>query len=182
MWFHLYAVLRVVIFTLSQGLRDGGGKRGCWMGFQFCKMERVLELGCTTPWIYLTLLNSTLKNGYDGMSDVMFIWPQLKQFVGGKGGKDWEFGISRYKLLYIRWINRKVLLYNTGNCIQHPVINLNRKEYEKIYLYITESLCCTEEINATLETNNNFFFNLLYLQMIMTVLWPCKTHRGWLYV
>ena len=24
------------------------------------------------------------------------------------GGKDWEFGIRRYKLLYIEWINSKV--------------------------------------------------------------------------
>ena len=29
---------------------------------------------------------------------------------GGGGGKDWEFGISRYKLIYIKWINNKVLL------------------------------------------------------------------------
>ena len=31
--------------------------------------------------------------------------------VGPGGGKDWEFGISRCKLLYIEWINNKVLLY-----------------------------------------------------------------------
>ena len=30
---------------------------------------------------------------------------------GGGGGKDWEFGISRCKLLYIGWVNNKVLLY-----------------------------------------------------------------------
>ena len=28
---------------------------------------------------------------------------------GGEGGMDWEFGVSRCKLLYIGWIN-KVLL------------------------------------------------------------------------
>ena len=33
------------------------------------------------------------------------------------GGRDWEFGISRCKLLYIEWINNKVLLYSTGNYI-----------------------------------------------------------------
>ena len=33
----------------------------------------------------------------------------------GEGGKDWEFGVSRCKLLYIEWINDKVLLYTTGN-------------------------------------------------------------------
>ena len=37
--------------------------------------------------------------------------------VGRRRGKDWEFGISRYKLLYIEWINNKVLLYSTGNYI-----------------------------------------------------------------
>jgi len=33
---------------------------------------------------------------------------------GGEGGKDWEFGISRCKLLYIEWIKNRVLLYSTG--------------------------------------------------------------------
>ena len=72
---------------------------------------------------------------------------------GGRvGGKDWEFGISRCKLVYIGWINNKVLLYSTGNYIQYPVINHNGKEYEKEYIYIciTESLCYTAEINTTL--------------------------------
>ena len=27
-----------------------------------------------------------------------------------RGGMDWEFGVSRYKLLYIGWIYNKVLL------------------------------------------------------------------------
>ena len=51
-------------------------------------------------------------------------------------GKDWEFVISRCKLLYIGWVNNKVLLYSTGNCIQYPVINHNGKEYEKEYTYM----------------------------------------------
>ena len=33
------------------------------------------------------------------------------------------------------WINNKVLLYSTGDYIQHPVINQNGKEYEKEYMY-----------------------------------------------
>ena len=52
---------------------------------------------------------------------------------GGGGRKVWEFGISRCKLVYIGWINNKVLLYSTGNYIQYPVINQNGKEYEKVY-------------------------------------------------
>ena len=33
----------------------------------------------------------------------------------GGGGISWEFGISRYKLLYIKYIINKVLLYSTGD-------------------------------------------------------------------
>jgi len=40
-----------------------------------------------------------------------------KRDMGEKGGVHWEFGISRYKLLYIDWINNKVPLYSTGNYI-----------------------------------------------------------------
>ena len=40
-------------------------------------------------------------------------------------GKDWELGISRYKLLCTVCINNKDLLYNTVNCIQYLVINYN---------------------------------------------------------
>ena len=29
---------------------------------------------------------------------------------GREGGMEWEFGVSRCKLLHIRWINNKVLL------------------------------------------------------------------------
>ena len=39
---------------------------------------------------------------------------------GGKGGKDWEFGITRCKLcklLYIERISNKILQYSTENCI-----------------------------------------------------------------
>ena len=64
---------------------------------------------------------------------------------GGGGRKEWEFGISRCKLLHIGWIN-KVLLYNTGNYIQYPVINHNGKEYLKKNI----AECYTEEINTTL--------------------------------
>ena len=57
---------------------------------------------------------------------------------GGRvwGGRDWEFGISRCKLLCIGWINSKVLLYSTGNYIQYPVINHNGKEYENEYMHV----------------------------------------------
>ena len=79
---------------------------------------------------------------------------------GVGGGRVWEVGVSRCKLLYLEWINNKVLLYNTENYSQYPMINHNGKDYKKknvyiyiyIYIYICtiESLCCTMEINATL--------------------------------
>ena len=33
---------------------------------------------------------------------------------GGWGGKDWEFGISRCKLVHIGWINKAILPYSKG--------------------------------------------------------------------
>ena len=45
--------------------------------------------------------------------------------------KDWELGISRCKLLYIKWMNNKALLHSTENYIQYPVTSYNGKEYEK---------------------------------------------------
>ena len=47
---------------------------------------------------------------------------------GSEGGIKYEFEISRNKLLHIKQINNKVLLYSTENYIQYPVINHNAKE------------------------------------------------------
>ena len=57
----------------------------------------------------------------------------------GRRELDWEFGISRYKLVYIEWINSKVLLYSTGKYIQYHVINHNgssKKSYEIYMVHI----------------------------------------------
>ena len=43
-------------------------------------------------------------------------------------GINYEFGISRYKLLYIKQITSKILVYSTGNYNQHLGINYNGKE------------------------------------------------------
>jgi len=44
--------------------------------------------------------------------------------MGEKGGSglDWQFGVSRCKLLHLEWISNKGLLYSTGNYIQSPGI------------------------------------------------------------
>ena len=45
---------------------------------------------------------------------------------------DWEFGVSRCKLLYIEWIN-KVL---SNREYKYLIINHNRREYKKEYIYM----------------------------------------------
>ena len=50
---------------------------------------------------------------------------------GVEGRMDWEFGVSRYKLLYIGWIKSKVQLYSTGNSNQYSVITYMGKDSEK---------------------------------------------------
>ena len=54
----------------------------------------------------------------------------------GVGGNEMGvLGLAGFKLLYIPWINNKVLQYSTGNYIQYLIINHNKKEYEKnIYI------------------------------------------------
>ena len=49
----------------------------------------------------------------------------------GEGRDGLGVWVSRCKLLHIEWINNKVLLYSTGNYIQHLVITCNGKESEK---------------------------------------------------
>ena len=40
------------------------------------------------------------------------------------GREDWELGISRCKLVYIAWMNTKVLIYSTASLIAQLVKNL----------------------------------------------------------
>ena len=44
---------------------------------------------------------------------------------GGESGMDWEFGVSRCKLVHLEWMN-EVILYNTGNYIQSLEIEHGR--------------------------------------------------------
>ena len=55
---------------------------------------------------------------------------------GQRGGKNWECGVSRCKLVYKGWINDRVLLDSTGNYIYYPVIIHKGKEYKKEYIYV----------------------------------------------
>ena len=53
-----------------------------------------------------------------------------KERQGGRG-MDWEFGISRYKLLHLEWMSNEGLLYNTGNCVQSLRIDHDGRKYKK---------------------------------------------------
>ena len=43
----------------------------------------------------------------DSQTERTDLW--LPRGRGSRGGMEWEFGISRCELLYIEWINNKVL-------------------------------------------------------------------------
>ena len=76
----------------------------------------------------MTQMNLSMKQTHRQRTDL--------RVPRGWAGMEWEFGVSRCKLLCIEWIDNEVLLYSTGNCIQYPVINHNGKEYEKEYIYV----------------------------------------------
>ena len=68
-----------------------------------------------------------------------------------------DVGISKYKFLYVEWLNNKVLLYSTEDYMQYPMINHNGNEYftKKVYIYtcMAESLCYKAVINTILYIN-----------------------------
>ena len=53
------------------------------------------------------------------------------QGEGGGSEMDWEFGISRCKVLYLECISNEVLLYSTGNYIQSHGIDHDGRSYKK---------------------------------------------------
>ena len=48
---------------------------------------------------------------------------------GGEGGSgmDWEFGVSRCRLLHLEWIGNQVLMHSRGNYVQPLVTEHNRR-------------------------------------------------------
>ena len=78
------------------------------------------------------------------------------------GGMDWDFGINRCKLLYIEWIDHKVLLCSLGNYIQYPRIKPKGKEYEKECIcMINKSLCCAAVTNIIIQL---YFMKIKFLK------------------
>ena len=50
---------------------------------------------------------------------------------GAAGVVEWEVGGSKWKLLYMEYMDNKDFLYNTENYIQYPMINYNVQEYKR---------------------------------------------------
>ena len=89
---------------------------GCGVGACVCRYEQAWWI---TPSSLLLLQSKQLVTKWE------------RSRGRSRGRMDWEFGIRRCKLLYLGWINSKVLLYSTGNSIQSPGTNHNGKEFLK---------------------------------------------------
>ena len=71
-----------------------------------------------------------------GLQRVRHDWAtelELERGMGVGDDMDWELGINKCKLLYVKWINNKALLYSTGNCIQYLIITYMEKNLRKVY-------------------------------------------------
>ena len=57
---------------------------------------------------------------------------------GRRGGRDREFGMDMYTLLYLKWITNKDLSYSTGNSVQCDVAAWMGGEFrgEWIHVYV----------------------------------------------
>ena len=57
--------------------------------------------------------------------------------AGGKdGGRDREFGMDMYTLLYLKWITNKDLLYSTGNSAQCYVAAWMAGEFGREWIHV----------------------------------------------
>ena len=65
----------------------------------------------------------------------------------GGEGKDWELQVDRCKLVHTGWMNRVPLQQKELQHRNFIMTNHDGREYEK-KAYITESLCCTIDINV----------------------------------
>ena len=53
------------------------------------------------------------------------------QIMGFRRVKPFPLGLVKRLIKRQQSVNNTVLLYSTRNCIQHPVMNYNGKDYEK---------------------------------------------------
>ena len=96
-----------------------------WSYSSFC-LEYPLRPIKTTDiykWIY--------PQNRDRLTDTKNRLVVTKEVTTGERGMNWAFGFSRCKLLQIKGINIKVLLYSTGNYSRFPEINLMEQNIKR---------------------------------------------------
>ena len=122
---------------------------------------------CNNSWAYVWRLNRHRGQTCGCHGD----W-------GWGGGMDLGFGLNRCKLLYTGWINNKVLLYSTGNCIiQYLTINHNEKECICVYICKTEPVCYRAEINTTFYISYTLIKNF-NISSLMSTCSPFNYHNS----
>ena len=72
-------------------------------------------------------------------------------------------------------------MYSTGNCIQHPVINHNGKEYEKEYIYILNHFVVHQKLTQHCKSTILQFKKIFYCQKKNGAEYGvyCKKKTGW---
>ena len=83
---------------------------------------------------------------------------------------DWEFRVSRCKLLPLEWTSHEVLVYSTGAYVHSLGVDHDRRYYKKrnVYICMTGLLCCITEIGTTFI---NYNYNLK--KILERYLHPC---------
>ena len=132
----------------GSGRRPGGGKgNSLQYSCLYTSIYRVAWQstvhGVTKSWTQLSNSRTYVESKI--WHKCIYLWSRnrltdvenRRQRGMGGGWVDWEFGSNRCKLLYIKWINTKILLYRTVSCIQYPVINHNGKECIHMWNWIT---------------------------------------------
>ena len=112
-----------------------------WMNLEMCILSKVSQ---TEKDKYMMLLTcGILKTKWNKWTHIQsrnrptYIENKLMVTKGvKKGGINWEFGISWSKLLYIKYIIIKDLLYSIRKYTQYFVILFKGKESEKEYIHI----------------------------------------------
>ena len=103
------------------------------------------------PWCWERL--KAVGKGDDRRRDGWMASSTHWTWVWASSGRRWRTekpgvlqSMGSQRVVMTEWLNNKV--YSTGNYIQYLGINHNGKEYKNVYMCITESLCCTAEINT----------------------------------
>ena len=112
--------------------------------------ERQIPYDVTYMWNLKYDTNESIYETESGAQRIDWWLPR----GGVWGGMEWETGVSRCKLVYIEWTNTRSYCTAQGtivNILWETISYFQMENMKKnVYVYITESLCCTAVINTTL--------------------------------